>query len=41
MIKENIRIEEARQAVLSTLQRIPELADLKVELETWTGKIQD
>ena len=38
MIKENIKIEEARQAVQSTLQRIPELADLKVELETWTEK---
>ena len=38
MIKEDIRIEEARQAILSTLQRIPELADLKVEPETWTEK---
>lgn len=38
MIKENIRIEEARQAILSTLQRIPELADLKVEPETWMEK---
>ena len=38
MIKEDIRIEEARQAILATLQRIPELADLKVEPETWTDK---
>ena len=38
MIKKDIRIEEARQAILSTLQRIPELADLKVEPETWTEK---
>ncbi len=38
MIKKDIRIEEARQVVLSTLQRIPELADLNVEPETWTEK---
>lgn len=38
MIKEDIRIEEARQAILSTLQRIPELADIRVVLETWTEK---
>ena len=38
MIKEDIRIEEARQAILSTLQRIPELADIQVEPETWTDK---
>lgn len=38
MIKEQVRIEEARQAILSTLQRITELADLKVEPETWTEK---
>ena len=38
MIKEYTRIEEARQAILSTLQRIPELADLKVEPENWTEK---
>lgn len=38
MIKEDIRIEEARQAILSTLQRIPELSDVQVEMETWTEK---
>ena len=38
MIKENIRIEEARQAVLSALWRIPELADIQVAPETWTDK---
>ncbi len=38
MINKNIRIEEARQAIISTLQRIPELADLKVEPENWTEK---
>jgi len=38
MINKNIRIEEARQATISTLQRIPELADLKVEPENWTEK---
>ncbi len=38
MMKEQARIEEARQAILSTLQRIPEVADLKVEPETWTEK---
>lgn len=31
-------MNEARQAILSTLQRIPEVADLKVEPETWTEK---
>lgn len=36
MIKEHIRIEEARQAILSTLRRIPELADIQVDPETWT-----
>ena len=38
MIKENIRIEEARQAVLSALQRIPALADIQIDPETWTEK---
>ena len=38
MINKNIRIEEARQATISALQRIPELADLKVEPENWTEK---
>ena len=38
MIKEDFIINEARQAILSTLQRIPELADLRVDLETWTEK---
>ena len=38
MIKENTRIEEARQAVLSTLRRIPELGDIQVDPETWTEK---
>lgn len=38
MIKEDIRIEEARQAILSTLRRIPELTDIRVEPETWTEK---
>ena len=31
-------MEKARQAVLSTLQRIPELGDIQVEMETWTEK---
>lgn len=38
MINEYIIMEEARQAVLSTLQRIPELGDIQVEMETWTEK---
>ncbi len=38
MKNEYIRIEEARQAILSTLQRIPELTDIRVEMETWTEK---
>ncbi len=38
MINENIRIEEARQAILSTLRRIPELADIQVVSESWTEK---
>ena len=38
MINKSIRIEEARQEIISTLQRIPELADLKVEPENWTEK---
>ena len=38
MIKEDVRIEEARQAILSTLQRIPELTDIQVAPETWTEK---
>ena len=38
MINEDIRIEEARQAILSTLRRIPELSDVQVEMETWTEK---
>ena len=38
MIKETIRIEEARQAVLSALRRIPELADIQVDPETLTEK---
>ncbi len=38
MINEDTRIEEARQAVLLTLQRIPELANIQVEPETWTEK---
>lgn len=35
MIKEEIQIEEARKVVLSTLQRIPEIMDLRVELDRW------
>lgn len=38
MKNEYTRIEEARQAILSTLQRIPELTDIRVEMETWTEK---
>ena len=38
MINEDIRIEEARQAILSTLRRIPELSDVQVTPETWTEK---
>ena len=38
MIKEDIRIEKAREAILSTLQRIPELTDIQVAPETWTEK---
>ena len=38
MKKEHIRIEEARQAIFSTLRRIPELADIQVNPETWTEK---
>lgn len=38
MIDEYTIMEEARQAVLSTLQRIPELGDIQVEMETWTEK---
>ncbi len=38
MIKEEIRIEEARQAILSTLLRIPELTDIQVDPETLTEK---
>ena len=36
MIKGDIQIEEARKVVLSTLQRIPEIMDLRVELDSWT-----
>ncbi len=35
MIKEEIQIEEARKVILSTLQRIPELMELRVEPESW------
>ncbi len=38
MKKEDIQIEEARWVILSTLQRIPELMDIRVDLETWTEK---
>lgn len=37
MIKRDIK-KEARQAILSTLRRIPELADIRAEIETWTEK---
>ena len=40
MIKEDTRIEEARQAILSTLRRIPELGDIQVVSESWTEKHQ-
>lgn len=35
MIKEGFQIEEARRVISSTLQRIPEIMDLRVELESW------
>ena len=35
MINEEIQIEEARRVILSTLQRIPELMEIRVEPETW------
>lgn len=38
MMKEQARIEEARQAILAILQRIPELADVRIDPETWTEK---
>ena len=38
MIKKHIRIEEARQAILLTLRRLPEFADIQVDPETWTEK---
>jgi len=39
MIKQGLEIEEeARQVILSTLQRIPESADIQIDLETWTDK---
>ena len=34
MIKEEIQIEEARNVILSTLQRIPELMDIRIGTET-------
>ena len=37
MIKEEIQIEEeARKVVFSTLQRIPEIMELRVEVDRWT-----
>ena len=36
MIKEKTQIDEARKVVLSTLQRIPEIMELRVELDRWT-----
>lgn len=38
MIKKDKRIEEARQALLSTLERIPELADIQIHAEPLTEK---
>lgn len=35
MINEEIQIEEARRVILSVLQRIPELMEIRVEPETW------
>ena len=35
MIREDIRIEQARRIILSTLQRIPEIMELHVELGRW------
>ena len=35
MIKEEVQIEEARKVILSTLQRIPELMELRIESESW------
>ena len=35
MIKEEIQIEEARKVILSALQRIPELMELRIEAESW------
>ena len=35
MILEEIKIEEARKVLLSTLQRIPEIMDLRIESESW------
>ena len=37
-MNKHIEIEEARQAIFSTLRRIPELADIQVDPETWTEK---
>ena len=36
MIKEEIQIEEARRVILSTLQRIPGLMDIQVDLEAYS-----
>ena len=36
MIKEEIQIEEARRVILSTLQRIPGLMDIRVDLEAYS-----
>ena len=38
MIKQDFQIEEARRVILSTLQRIPKLMDIRVGSETWTEK---
>ena len=35
MILEEIKIEEARKVLLSTLQRIPEIMDLRIVSESW------
>ena len=41
MINEEIKIEEAKRVILSTLQRIPELMDIQIDLEAFrkTGQI--
>ena len=36
MINEEIKIEEAKRVILSTLQRIPELMDIQIDLEAFS-----